>query len=87
MINITDLTDGYYWIKNLDYEDKVIHRPILVTVIKESGYYFKNQWFSPGTYFQFMGNDSVHHINYLTDPLWKGLEFFANKKGVEFIPD
>jgi hypothetical protein len=75
MIN---LTNGYYWLKNYsNLMEKDIFRPIRITVIEESGYYFSHQWYSPGTYFQWIGDDAVYHINYIiAEPNpFEGVEF------------
>lgn len=82
---IDNLTEGYYWLKNISYEDKVIFRPISVFVKTEAGY-IGSQWYSKGTYFQWIGDDRVYHINYLIgepNP-FKGVEFIKLEEPKQF---
>ncbi len=71
---INNLTEGWYWLKNNPYDDKVIYRPIRVFVIKESGYYFGHRWYPPGTYIQMIGSDDVMSLSYF-ETGWTGVEF------------
>ena len=68
-----NLTEGYYWLKNITFEDKAIFRPIRVFVKTEAGYFGK-LWYSKGTYIQMIGSEDIFNLSYF-ETGWTGVEF------------